>query len=149
MAKAYFYEYDRYSREQKAGRRILYSYLFSKQNLIMLVSFLSKDEPKIELKDYLEELKKQIFFSEKSKKKGMMRVRSLEVELETVIESRGEGGLSVYVIHGEKEKITQTRNKIKINLVSPDIIQMESAKHELEIVKTMLPYLEKAIHVRG
>jgi len=114
-------------------------------NLIVLVSSLSKDEPKIELKDYLEELKKQIFLSEKGKKKGMMKVRSLEVELETVIESRGKGGLSVYVIHGEKEKMTQTRNKIKINLVSPDIIQMESAKHELEVVKTMLPYLEKVL----
>jgi len=109
------------------------------------VSSLSKDEPKIELKDYLEELKKQIFLSEKGKKKGMMKVRSLEVEVETVIESRGKGGLSVYVIHGEKEKMTQTRNKIKINLVSPDIIQMESAKHELEVVKTMLPYLEKVL----
>jgi len=107
----------------------------------MLVSYLLKDESKIELKDYLEELKKQIFLSEKGKKKEMMKVRSLEVELETVVESHGRGGLSVYVIHGEKEKLTQTRNKIKIILVSPDIIQMESDKHELEVVKTMLPYI--------
>jgi len=51
-------------------------------------------------------------------KHGKMIIRSLEVELETTVTSKGEGGLSFYVIHGYVEKSTQNRNK-KINFHQP------------------------------
>lgn len=96
----------------------------------------------------LQELKRQVFLGEEGKRKGIMKVRNLEVEFETVTESSEGGGVSFSVVHGEKEKLTQTRNRIKINLVSPDIIQMERDrfglerdKFGLEIASLIKPYL--------
>lgn len=109
-----------------------------------LVILLPRNTEQIEIEDYLNELKKQIFESEKSRKKGRMRVRNLEVELETVTESSGSGGLSIYVLHGEAKAKTQIRNKIKISLVSPDIIEMERERFGLEQFKIIADLLKKS-----
>ena len=75
-----------------------------------------------------------------------MRVRSLEVELETIVELKGEGGFSFHVVHGDIGGKTQNKNKIKITLVSPDIIRMEENEQLLSVLKG-LPDVKKGIDV--